>query len=440
MRPGGRPCGPRGHGARGPHHRRASGPLHRRVFLWFGITIVASALATALVTWLIADPASGWRRERARVDAFVSGRFERVWDRPAEREELRAAMERDLEASVRLVPLDGGERACARPLSMPVARAGAPLGAVEVCLHRTGVGWLRVLPFVAAALVLWAASGKVSRHLARPLRDLAGVARELGDGNLAARAAVRPHHPEEIRELAATVNEMAERIERQIAGQRELLAAVSHEIRTPLQRIQLLLALAEGDQDAGARARHAADVEGEIREIDALVGELLAASRLDFSVVDLRALDAAGVAARALERADVDPSVLSVELEDRAFQGDPTLVARALSNLIDNAKKYGDGVAELRVFRGEGPEPTIVFEVRDRGPGFPAGQEERVFQPFVRASGQPDQGTSLGLGLALVRRIAEAHGGRALARSAPEGGGVVALELPQAPVSAPVAA
>jgi two-component system, OmpR family, sensor kinase len=110
------------------------------------------------------------------------------------------------------------------------------------------------------------------------------------------------------------------------------------------------------------------------------------------------------------------------------FVADPTLIARALANLIDNARKHGGGLGGMAVRAGAG---TVVFEVCDRGPGFAPGDEARVFDRFYRGGVEAaGHHGSLGLGLALVRRIAVAHGGRADAANRPAGGACVTLELP----------
>jgi signal transduction histidine kinase len=271
--------------------------------------------------------------------------------------------------------------------------------------------------FVAGS-VLWMMSGGIARRLARPLGELVRVTKEIGAGKLSARAELPHWHMGEIAILAGAINEMATRIERQITDQRELLAGVSHEIRTPLARIRVLLELArERRHDTSAID----EIEAEIMEIDALVGQLLASARLDFAEVSLRPLDAPEVARRALERAggvQRDDGVLALEspADDLKFEGDPTLLARALANLLDNARRHGGGVTALRVRARTG---FVVFEVEDRGPGFAAGAAKE---------GRAEE--SLGLGLVLVRRIADAHKGRLLLGNRPEGGARVSLEIP----------
>jgi signal transduction histidine kinase len=285
--------------------------------------------------------------------------------------------------------------------------------------RHTGWGW-GFLRFLVAGMVLWMIAGKIARRIAWPLMQLVKVTRDIGAGKLSARADLPHWHAGEIAVLASSINDMAARIERQIKDQRELMAGVSHEIRTPLARIRVLLELAREQRDA-----HALDeIEREIMEIDALVGQLLASARLDFADVARRRLDAAEVARRALERAGTPPGgdgILKMEAsaDEAGFDGDPTLLARALANLLDNARRHGGGVTALRVCAR--PD-AVAFEVEDHGPGFPADGGA----PAERPEG------SLGLGLVLVRRIADAHKGRLVLGNRPEGGARATLEIPRA--------
>jgi two-component system, OmpR family, sensor kinase len=310
--------------------------------------------------------------------------------------------------------------------------------------------WRAVLLFGIPAVCLWIAAGRIARLISKPIYSLTRAAKEIGQGNLAARASLGRGAIGEIGVLSSAFNDMASRLERQLTEQRELLAAVSHELRTPLARIRLLVEIARqsgGTAASGTPTNSAPasiapatldDIEREAIEIDTLVGELLASARLEFQAVTRKPLEAGEAARRALERAGEDAAKLAAPPGPLPFVADPTLMARALANLIDNARKHGGGLDGIAVRAGDG---TVVFEVSDRGPGFAPGDETRVFDRFYRggadARGAADAGHhgSLGLGLALVQRIAVAHGGRAGAGNRPEGGARVTLELPVAPVA-----
>jgi signal transduction histidine kinase len=218
--------------------------------------------------------------------------------------------------------------------------------------------------------------------------------------------------------------------------QRELLAAVSHEVRTPLARIRMLVELGRSvasGPDGGpflVDAKTLDDLDREVIEIDALVGELLASSRLDFAALTKTELDAGDVARRAVERQSLTTTVDGPGVPVR-FKADPTLMQRALANVLQNAAVHGGGVDAVRVTTRH---DTVRFEVTDRGPGFAAGDETRVFESFYRGQSRAEGSAShaaLGLGLALVERIAIAHGGRAFAENRTDGPGArVGIELP----------
>jgi signal transduction histidine kinase len=231
--------------------------------------------------------------------------------------------------------------------------------------------------------------------------------------------------------LADAINDMAARIEKQMNDQRELLAGVSHEIRTPLSRIRLLVELCRAggaEKEPRIDAKTLDEIDREVVEIDALVSELLASSRLDFLALSPHGLDAGDVAKRALERQGEAANKLAVEGPKLELTADPTLLLRALANLIDNAKSHGGGIESLVV---RGTDAGVVFEALDRGPGFVSGEETRVFESFYQRPGaEPREKGALGLGLTLVKRIAEAHGGRVFAANREGGGARVGIELP----------
>jgi len=304
-----------------------------------------------------------------------------------------------------------------------------------------GRPWRALLWFGVPVVLLWSASGRLARLISRPLYELTRVAEKIGGGDLSARATMPRGATGEIAMLSMSVNEMASRISGELVRQRELLASVSHELRTPLARMRLVIEIA---REGGIRPDTLNEIERETIEIDALVGELLASARLEFQAVSRKPLDAAEVARRALGRAGVSMERLVAPDLGPKLVADPTLVARALANLIGNARKHGGGLDTLTVSERPG---FVRFEVADRGPGFAPGEESRIFASFYRGryadAGEGGDGAagpeaaaetgSLGLGLALVKRIAEAHGGAVTARNRPGGGAVVTLDLAASP-------
>lgn len=294
------------------------------------------------------------------------------------------------------------------------------------------------LALAGAALILWMASGGIAWAVTRPLVELVSVARDIGEGKLDRRMRLRPMggHGGEVAILAEAVNTMATRIEQQLADQRELLAGVSHELRTPLGHLRVLIDTARelpelrsgtGRQDAPEpRVLPILDeLEREVVELDGLVDQLLVHSRLEFDRIERRELDPVALAVRALERLGEDASKLEIESEVETIVGDPTLLGRALANLLSNARTHGRGLDRLRVHDGD--DGKLCFSVEDRGPGFAEGEPERVFASFVQ--GRARAGGSLGLGLSLVERIAKAHGGHVWARNRDAGGACVGLSV-----------
>jgi len=414
------------------------GRLRRRIFFWFGISIAI----TALVVFIVATRAgsSGWSSGFERARTFVAGQFAVAWDEPARRDGLAEALARDLEIAVSLTDASGaplrsfGGTCDDRSLTTRIERSGQVLGHLHICeQHRHGPRFL--VPMLVAIVMLWAASGAIAHRLVRPLSELARVAQDIGRGQLKSRVRLSHRQGAEFCVVGNVMNEMASRIEKQLADQRALLATVSHEIRTPLSRMRLLIEFAREKMEANMKrladakdsTADLAELEREVTEIDALVSDLLASSRIDFTAVTRSKLEAREIAKNALERAGVDASRLEVPSEPVAFSGDATLVSRAVSNLLENARRHAAGVETLRVEVRPG---FVAFVVEDKGPGFAAGEETRIFEPFYKLVSPASNGEeSVGLGLALVKKIAEAHQGRVFAENRAAGGARVGVEF-----------
>lgn len=396
--------------------------LRRRIFVWFGVTIVLSGLVGGAIVDVLSGSHGAWRESVDRATVFVGHRFAEVWDDEEARDHLASAASEELRLSIELRDVQGrsiarfgGECPTPHEFSAPVERDGEQLGSIEACLTTPPTDGLAMgLALGAVLLMLWAASGAIAWRLTRPLAQLVRVTRAIGEGHLDARASL-PRVPDDLAVLGRSINEMAERIQRQLTEQRELLAVVSHEIRTPLGHLRVLLDLARDTRDPSTLD----EMETELLEVDRLVDRLLASLRLDFGQLDRRRLRADEVAARAVARAGLLPALVRVETEALELEGDPTLLGRALGNLLDNARVHGKGAVALRVCEREG---RLCFVVEDEGAGLPSSREH-LFESFVRG----EEGGKLGLGLSLVQRIAAAHGGRAFAEDREGGGARVGL-------------
>ena len=240
---------------------------------------------------------------------------------------------------------------------------------------------------------------------------------------------------DEVGRLARSFDEMADRIGATRKAEKELLANVSHELRTPLARIRVAMELIE-PRDEAVRRRLAV-VGEELDELERLVADVLTATRLDLlqSPVKRDRFSAKGLVEKGRSRIlalEPDRDVQADVQEGLALEGDEGLLARALDNLLDNARKYGGGLEKpIRVeARREGAE--AVLAVSDAGEGIPPEELERIFDPFYRGTSARHGSSGFGLGLALARRVAEAHGGRIHAENQSGGGARIELRIPAA--------
>jgi two-component system sensor histidine kinase RstB len=285
---------------------------------------------------------------------------------------------------------------------------------------------------VIFALVLTVtASAAVGFPLVRRLRRLRHAIAELGSGNLGTR--LDPNEGE-LSELAESINRMASRLQQQFQEREALLQAVSHEMGTPLSRMRFAIELLEEELRGKADAQRLRALTADLDELDRLSSELLAwmdtgafgASKQPFSafavlesLVELECPAGDGPVQVDLRV----PADLTINADQRQFQ-------RAIENLLRNALRYAQTQV---VVNGRVDGGRVIVEVRDDGPGIASDHWTRVLDPFVRLEGGRSQAhRGLGLGLAIVRRIVEAHGGSVSVGDAPEGGTRVTTTWPGA--------
>ncbi len=416
-----------------PFVRLIRSNMSRRIFVWFCAIVMVSVVASAGVFSLfVLAGTPTWHKQVSQYEIFAAHQFEHVWDDEVRLDQLLDDLHNDIGVDVTLRGPDGeitDSRGvvctqCSGPtFETVVVRDGVTLGSAIACA--SGEGPPRPLKGIAVLsvilLMIWIGSLIVARAIVAPLKELTDVADALGRGELAQRAELAKEAGGEFEVLADAFHDMSVRIERQLKDQKTLLAGVSHELRTPLGHLMMLI---EMHRELGLGADAVAEFEREVLEMDDLVDQLLATSRLDFELRDNRSIDAASVTLEAMERAGVAPELLEV-VDHGSFCGDTMLIRRALANLLRNAKVHGGGVTRVEVSR---EADRMVIAVEDDGPGLPSSERQRLFEAFVQDR-STDSG-SLGLGLFLVKRVAAVHMGDVFADERPEGGARIGFVLP----------
>lgn len=291
-----------------------------------------------------------------------------------------------------------------------------------------GLVVLLAMLFIAVA----AGAYPVVRSITGRLERLKHGMEAFGAGALAQR--VQEEGKDEVAALAASFNRAAQQIQSLVQSNQSLLANASHELRSPLARLKMALSMID-DAGPAQRASLRREIEVNIRELDALVEEVLLSSRLEAGVaVDLDdPVDALAVMAEEASRVGGQ-----VEGPALLLRGSERLLRRAVRNLLENAQRYGgqDVLAELALL----PSGDVQLRVCDRGPGVPASERERIFEPFYRMAGHAEREGGVGLGLALVRQIARRHDGRVHCEPREGGGSCFVLTLPGKRVFQPAGA
>lgn len=251
-----------------------------------------------------------------------------------------------------------------------------------------------------ALLLALTGAGLIASLIDRPVRALTEAAARLGRGETP--EPLPESGPRELRTLASAFNQMASDLAQLERDRAMVLAGISHDVRTPLARLRLSLEMSGADKSTADGM--AADIE----EIDAVIGQFLDFARgtqEEKRLIDLENLvdEIESRYARIGEvlqrtRGGVAPLTLA-----------PMAVRRAVTNLIDNARRHAGGTIEVETIAAGA---AAVVEVRDRGPGIPASEVDRLKQPFTRLDQARTGSGGPGLGLAIVERIARAHGGR----------------------------
>ena len=293
---------------------------------------------------------------------------------------------------------------------------------------RAPFGFFWTLGLVAIAVAL--ATYPIVRRLTRRLESLQHSVEQWGDGNLSARVPVAGN--DEVGFLAERFNHAADQVQALVAArdallasQKSLLANASHELRSPLTRIRMGLELMGGGVQTPAQV----EITRNIAELDQLIDEILLASRLDAKEADLGTVESVDLVGLAAEECSRGHATLVLESDSTALvvPGVAKLIRRSVRNLLENAHRYADGEVTLTLGQDNG---HAVMTVCDQGPGVPPDQQQRIFEPFYRLPGASERDGGVGLGLALVKSIAQRHGGTVSCRNVAGGGACFEIRLP----------
>ena len=258
------------------------------------------------------------------------------------------------------------------------------------------------------------------RWVTGPLAELATAAEKLGED--INRPPLPETGPSEAQRAARAFNTMQRRLSRFISDRTRIFTAMSHDLKTPITRLRLRSEMLD---DEALRAKFVKDLE----EMEAMVSHSLDFMRDASTQEAVQRMDAMAL----LESLQIDyqDTGNTVEIEGsigHPYPGRPLALRRCLTNLVDNAIRYG-GRATVRV---EDTAERLTIRVLDNGPGIPDEELEQVFEPFFRGEASRSRDTGgTGLGLGIARNIARAHGGDLVLRNRPEGGLEAMLSLPR---------
>jgi two-component system OmpR family sensor kinase len=311
------------------------------------------------------------------------------------------------------------------PLATSAPEQTVIFGSFEAALRQPDGSWRVVAPqrqlvapwqqrnmivLTVSFLVVMPLAWWFARRLASPISAFARAAERLGRDPDAPPLSIRGST--EVLAAAAAFNLMQERLNRYVSNRTTMIGAIAHDLRTPLTRLRFRIEAAPDELKA--------KLSGDLDEMEAMVASTLAFVQDATRPVERTKLEISSLVETVMDEAAETGRDAAVERAERAVvDGDPIALKRLVTNLVDNALKFGSS-ARGRVFAEAG---MAIVEVDDNGPGVPEGDIERAFEPFHRLETSRSRETGgAGLGLAVVRAIARGHGGEVTLQNRPEGG------------------
>ena len=294
-----------------------------------------------------------------------------------------------------------------------------------------------LLPILAGSLVSLVFAALLAWYFARPIRTLRSAFAAVADGKLETRiGGAMGTRNDELADLGHDFDHMASRLDKLIETQRRLLHDVSHELRSPLARLQAAADLMVQQPERGGE--FVDRIQRDTARMDGLVGELLTLARLDAGMagrldedVDIYEIVVDVADAAAFEAQLKHCTIVCQITESRIVLGNHELLHRAIENVVRNALRHSpeNGIVTIAA---EVEATRLALTVSDQGPGVADSELGAIFEPFVRGAGAPSS-TGHGLGLAITRRVALAHGGGVRAENRTLGGLAVTIEIPLPP-------
>jgi len=390
-----------------------------------------------------ASPPEGLQRRgpwheglRVSLAAALGTRPENVVVRAGNRRQGPAILERRLETHLRFQHLPGPPPFPARDAPWMMRRLDERLimAPFAVAVRQPDGRWLIarpqqtfrwdawptrvILTLLLSVLLIAPIAWLFARRLAAPLGALATAADRLGRDPTS--LPLEMTGSAEIKAAARAFNQMQERLRRYVDDRTAMVGAIAHDLRTPLTRLRFRI---ESAPDS-IRDKMAGDIDQMEAMIAATLGFVSDATRPGVRTP----MELASLVESVLDEAAETGAKASIEQADRlVIEADPVALRRLITNLVDNALKYG-GAARARVYRNG---DNAIIDIDDDGPGIPPSDADRIFDPFFRGEPSRSRETGgIGLGLAVVRSVARAHGGDAFLINRPGGGATARVSLP----------
>ncbi|MZR62325.1 ATP-binding protein [Alcanivorax sp. DP30] len=390
----------------------------------------ARATAVLILNHLSHFPEEEWEGALASLKQYFGYDLSMV-DRDAL--ELDAEQEQRLNRREVVIALDDSSgSASSIRIYAPVAQTGKLLVIGPLSLFDQFPIELLLVAGVLSLLAVALATYLQVSPLQRRLKQLDRAVSQLGSGDLGAYANIEGN--DAIGQVAATFNGMTAHIRRLIESQREMTRAVSHELRTPVARLRFGLEMLADIESAELRREKLNALDHDIEQLDQLIDEILTYARLEQGTpnIEFKPVNVTELCDQLRDEMETIRGVTRISVESESplleVEAEERYLHRVLQNLVTNALRYASSSIVMRV---HADADRITVNVDDDGPGIPEHERERVFKPFARLDKSRHRASGgYGLGLSIVKRIVDWHGGDIFVAESPEGGARFTVTLP----------